>query len=120
MKIAVSARGPGMEDDVDPRFGRAAWFQVIDTESMKSEAKQNENASAGGGAGIQAGQNVAETGAEVVLTGNCGPNAYRTLEAAGVKVVTGVSGTVRKAVEEYVAGDLKSSNGPSVESHFGS
>jgi predicted Fe-Mo cluster-binding NifX family protein len=62
---------------------------------------------------------VADKDAKTVLTGNCGPNAFRTLEAAGIEVVIGATGTVREAVEAYKRGDLKATGGPNVESHAG-
>ena len=71
-----------------------------------------------GGAGIQAAQMVAKSGAGVVITGNLGPKAADTLAAAGVRTYLGASGTVRQAMEHYKAGQLQESSGPTVESHF--
>ena len=119
MKIAVTARGDDFDSQVDPRFGRCATFLVVDTESMEFEAAPNANASAGGGAGIQSAQLVADRDVGVVLTGNCGPNAFRTLEAAGIEVIVGVSGTVREAVEQYKSGALSAVSKANVGSHFG-
>jgi predicted Fe-Mo cluster-binding NifX family protein len=119
MKVAVTSRGTALDDQVDPRFGRCAHFVIVETDDMSFEAIANGNASAGGGAGIQSAQLVAEKDVKVVLTGNCGPNAFRTLEAAGIQVVIGAAGTVREAVEEYKAGRLKATGGPNVESHAG-
>ena len=119
MKVAVTSRGTTLDDQVDPRFGRCAHFVIVETDDMSSEAIENSNAALGGGAGIQSAQRVAEKDANVVLTGNCGPNAFRTLEAAGIEVVVGVSGTVREVTERYAAGNLSATAGPSVESHAG-
>ena len=119
MKIAITARGNDLDSQVDPRFGRCAVFLVVDTESMAFEAVQNASAAAGGGAGIQAAQLVADRDVEAVLTGNCGPNAFRTLQAAGIEVIVGVSGTVRDAAERYKSGALAATEGPNVGSHFG-
>lgn len=119
MKIAVTAKGNTLEAQVDPRFGRCATFLIVETDDMSFEVVDNSAAAAGGGAGIQAAQQVAETGASVLLTGNCGPNAFKTLEAAEVEVVSGVSGTVKEAVEAFVAGELKSADGANVDSHNG-
>jgi predicted Fe-Mo cluster-binding NifX family protein len=74
---------------------------------------------AGGGAGISTAQTIASKGLEAVLTGNCGPNAYQVLSAAGIKVVTGVSGKVRAAIQDYKSGKLKASSQPNVAGHFG-
>ncbi len=119
VKIAISATGSGLDADVDPRFGRCQYFVIVDAETMQFEALENSSAVAAGGAGISAAQMVANKGAEVVLTGNCGPNAYQTLSAAGVQVISGVSGTVRDAVQAYKAGKLQPSAQPNVASHYG-
>ena len=119
MKIAVTAVGEGMDAQVDPRFGRAAYFALVETETMAYEAVENGNLAAGGGAGINAAKVVIDAGAEAVLTGNCGPNAERTLRAGKVKLYTGVEGTVAAAVEQFKAGALTEATGPSVDSHAG-
>jgi predicted Fe-Mo cluster-binding NifX family protein len=87
MKIAVSATAPGLDAEVDPRFGRCQYFIIVDPQSMEFESVDNSNALASGGAGISTAQMIASKGVEVVLTGNCGPNAYRTLSAAGIQVI---------------------------------
>ncbi len=119
MKIAVSSTGPDLDAEVDPRFGRCAYLLVVDPDSLEMEVIENQNKMMGGGAGIQTARMVAERGVEVVLTGNCGPNAYQTLSAAGVQIITGVSGTVRRVVEDFKQGNLRPTGGPNVESHFG-
>jgi predicted Fe-Mo cluster-binding NifX family protein len=119
MKIAVSATAPGLDAEVDPRFGRCQYFIIVDPDSMEFEAVDNSNAMASGGAGISTAQMIAEKEVEAVLTGNCGPNAYQTLSAAGIKVVTGVGGKIKDAVEAYKAGKLQANPQPSVGSHYG-
>ena len=119
MKIAVSATAPGLDAEVDPRFGRCQYFIIVDPQSMEFEALDNSNAMAAGGAGISTAQMIASKGAAVVLTGNCGPNAYQTLSAAGIQVITGVAGKIRDAVEAYKAGKLQPNAQPSVGSHYG-
>lgn len=119
MKIAVTAMGTSLDASVDPRFGRCSHFVIVNTDDLSVEAVANQSASAGGGAGIQSAQCVADKDVKVVLTGNCGPNAFRTLEAAGIEVVIGVGGTVRSAVEKYQAGALNASQGPNVNAHAG-
>lgn len=119
MIIAATAKGKTLDDPVDPRFGRSPYFLVIDTETMKTEAFENPNLALGGGAGIQSAQLMAEHDVKVVLTGNCGPNAYQTLNAAEIEVVVGAGGTVRDAVEQYKSGALSSTRSPNVASHFG-
>jgi len=119
MKIAVSATAPDLNAEVDPRFGRCQHFIVIDPQSMEVETLDNSNAMAAGGAGISTAQMIAGKGVEVVLTGNCGPNAYQTLSAAGVQVITGVSGGIKDAIEAFKEGRFQSSAQPSVGSHYG-
>jgi predicted Fe-Mo cluster-binding NifX family protein len=119
MKIAVSATAPDLDAEVEPRFGRCQYFVIVDPQSMEAETLENTSAMAAGGAGISTAQMIADKGAKVVLTGNCGPNAYQTLSAAGVQVVTGVSGRIRDAVEAYKAGKLQPNAQPSVGSHYG-
>lgn len=119
MKIVISAAGNDLDAEVDPRFGRCQYFLFVDTETMEFEAISNESAISAAGAGISAAQKVAEKGAELVLTGNVGPNAFQTLSAAGIKIITGVSGTVGEAVERFKKGELKETDSATVGGHFG-
>ncbi len=119
MKIAVTATGASLESPLDPRFGRCEYLLVVETEDLTFEAMANPNGSRDSAAGIQTAQMVAEKGARIVLTGNCGPNAYQTLSAAGLTVVVGCSGTVREAVENFKAGRYSHAEQPNVAGHFG-
>jgi len=101
---------------VDPRFGRAAYILIVDTFSLGVEVLDNsENVNAFKGAGIQAASMVSEKGAGVLLTGFCGPNAYKTLQAAGIKVVNDASGTVREAVAKFNEGKVVYAQGANTE-----
>jgi len=119
MKIVVSSTGKDLDSEIAPRFGRCAYFIIVDTDTMVYEALDNGNLALGGGAGIQSAQLVASKGAKVVITGNCGPNAVRTLAAAGVEVIVGQSGSVRRAVEDFKAGRLATTTEPNVADHYG-
>ncbi len=119
MKIAVTSKGGGFDDQVDPRFGRCAYFLIVETETMDVEPIENSNVALGGGAGIQSAQLMANRDVKVVLTGNCGPNAFQTLNAAGIEVIVGVSGKVRDVVEQFKSGSLSSTQAPNVVNHFG-
>jgi predicted Fe-Mo cluster-binding NifX family protein len=119
VKIAVSAVGETLESQVDQRFGRCAYFLIVDSETMGFEVVTNAAAGAMGGAGIQAAQSIASKSVEAVITGNVGPNAFQTLTAAGIKIIVGASGTIREAVEKFKRGDLHSTEAPSVRGHFG-
>ena len=119
MKICITSVGSNLESEVDPRFGRCQYFIMVDIDTLEFEAIENANIASRGGAGIQSAQTISDKSVEVVLTGNVGPNAYQTLEAAGVKVITGVSGKVKEAVDKFKKGEYKSTQGPSVDSKFG-
>jgi predicted Fe-Mo cluster-binding NifX family protein len=101
MKIAVSATGPDLGVTVDPRFGRCQYFLIVDLNDMSFEAVSNEAGVSPSGAGIQSAKLIVDKGAETVLTGNVGPKAYEVLSQADIEVVTGVSGTVREAVQKF-------------------
>ncbi len=119
MKIAITAEKAELESPVDPRFGRAKIFAIHDTESGTTEfADNSQNLNAPSGAGIQAASNVAKLGVSVLITGNCGPNAYKTLEAAKIKIAIGASGTVNDAIEQFKRGELKYSDAANVEGHW--
>ncbi len=108
MTICITSTGSSLDAQVDPRFGRAAWFLFVDQDSLElKEAIENPNVNAMGGAGIQSAQLVAERGAQVLITGSLGPNAVTALSAAGTKVVTGVHGiSCREAAERLKEGKL--------------
>jgi len=119
MKIAVTSSGPELKSDIDPRFGRCQYFIIFDTENEEFEAIENSNARGMGGVGIQSAQVMADKGVQVVISGNCGPNAFRTLEAAGIKLITGLNGTVESAIQEYRKGNLKETDQSNVDPHSG-
>ena len=118
-KICITSEGNSLNSNVDPRFGRCKYFIFVEMDSRDFESVLNPNIESMGGAGIQSGQFIADKGVKTVLTGNVGPNAFQTLQAAGVSVITGVSGIVEDAVQQYAAGALKPISSPSVGSKFG-
>ncbi len=119
MKIAVTSTGKDLDSPVDPRFGRAAYIVIVDSSSLEFEVLDNSvNVNAFKGAGIQAAVAVSEKGAEVLMTGFCGPNAFKTLQAAGVKVVNNVSGTVRSAIAAFNEKKVSFADEPNVEGHW--
>ncbi|MDD4909657.1 MAG: NifB/NifX family molybdenum-iron cluster-binding protein [Candidatus Omnitrophica bacterium] len=119
MKICVTSQGRDLGAQVDPRFGRCQYFIIADTDTLEFEAVENPNIKSMGGAGIQSAQLVASKRVKAMLTGNVGPNAFQTLQAAGIEVFTGASGTVKEAIEKYKKGEFKAVSGPSVGSHAG-
>ena len=119
MKVIVTALGNTMDSEVDPRFGRAKYFLVVDTDTNSAEAHDNTpNLNAPQGAGIQAGRKVAGLGAKTLLTGHVGPKAFATLQAAGITIYTGATGTVAEAIEQFKNGKLTSSGAPDVQGHW--
>jgi len=119
MKIAVTSTGTSLDSEVDPRFGRCRYILIVDPDTMEVEAVENSGGMAGGGAGVATGNMVAAKGVQAVLTGNCGPNAHQVLSAAGIQVITGVSGKVGDAIQEYKAGRYQASSQPNVAPHHG-
>lgn len=108
MKIAISAMEPGLDSDVDPRFGRSQYFILVEPETMQIETFKNPNLESPSGAGISTAQILCNKGVGTVITGKIGPKAQQVLSAAGVRMLTGVSGKVSDAIERYKAGKLSS------------
>jgi predicted Fe-Mo cluster-binding NifX family protein len=119
MKIAVTSQGKVLNSPIDPRFGRAAYILIVDTDDNSLEVIDNStNINAFKGAGIQAAVTISKSGAEVLLTGYCGPNAFKTLQAAGVKVANDVTGTVQDAVDAFKEGNIAYADGANAEAHW--
>ncbi len=119
LKIAITASGKDLDSNIDSRFGRTKNFIIIDDQTMEFECVPNiQNLNARSGAGIQAAQIVSKEGAEVVITGNCGPKAFAILNEANIKVIVGASGTVRDAIDRYKKGELKPTDSSNVEGHW--
>jgi len=119
MKVAVSAQGPSLDSPVDPRFGRARHFLLIDTETGQFTAHDNgQNLNAAQGAGIQTAQMVARLGATAVLTGHVGPKAFTALQAGKIAVHPGATGTVRQVLEEFRSGRLQPATKANVDGHW--
>jgi predicted DNA-binding protein (UPF0251 family)/predicted Fe-Mo cluster-binding NifX family protein len=113
-KIAVSSEGPGLDGPVDPRFGRAAGFVIIDPDTMVSEYVDNAASQAmAQGAGIQAAELMTRHGVGVVLTGYVGPKAFQALSAVGIKIGQNLEDlSVRQAVEKYKTGQVPMAGAP--------
>jgi predicted Fe-Mo cluster-binding NifX family protein len=119
MRIAVTSAGNDLTGEVDPRFGRAPRFILVDPETMDYEVVENtQSLGLPQGAGIQAAENLANRKPDVVLTGNCGPKAFKVLRAAGIGVVVDVRGRVEDAVKAYVRGEYQTAGAANVEGHW--
>jgi predicted Fe-Mo cluster-binding NifX family protein len=120
MKLAISAKGQTLDSELDPRFGRAKYFLLVDPEGGSLEVVENkQNLQRAQGAGIQAAQTVVESGAQAVLTGNCGPKAFQVLQAARVPVAIGLDGSVRKVIQQFKEGKIHFAQEPNVKGHWG-
>ena len=119
MKIAVSSTGPTLADPIDSRFGRCAFFILVDPATMDFEVvENNQSLDLPQGAGIQAGKTVADNKVAALITGHCGPKAFKVLQAAGVKIMTGASGKIADAIAQYKNRDLEPANQEDVEGHW--
>ncbi len=117
MKIAVTSEGPSLDDLVDPRFGRAAGFLVVDLDTLQTEYIDNGRSQVmAQGAGIQAAEMMARAGVSWLLTGFVGPKAFAALSAAGVRIGQNLEGmTVREAVERFKRGEVEGAQTPNRE-----
>ena len=119
MKIAVTSTGQDLQAPVDPRFGRAAYILIVDSETLDVDVIDNaENVNAFKGAGIQAATMISDRKADVLLTGYCGPNAFKALDAVNIRVAGDVSGTVGEAVAAFKDGKVTFVTEPNAEGHW--
>ncbi len=119
MQIVITAEGTSLDSPVDPRFGRARYFLLMDSEAGSFTVHDNaQNLNAAQGAGIQAAQTVVRLGAKAVLTGNVGPKALAVLQAGKVAVCPGAAGTVGEALEQFRAGRLQPTDKATVQGHW--
>ena len=120
MKIVVTSTGETLESEVDARFGRTKNFIIYDSENGEYSVIDNkQNLELPSGAGVQTSNNIINTGAEVVITPNCGPKAFRALTAAGIEIYTCKVGVVSEAIKEYKNGKLEKMEDPNVNGHWG-
>jgi predicted Fe-Mo cluster-binding NifX family protein len=118
-KVCVSSTGSSIDSQIDPRFGRCAYFIIADRDTLDFQCLPNAAYESPHGAGILAAQGVANQKVQAVITGMVGPNAHRVLSTAGIEIITGVSGTVRDAIQRYKTGQLRGGQGPSGGFGFG-
>jgi predicted Fe-Mo cluster-binding NifX family protein len=119
MRIAISSTGRDLDANLDTRFGRAAYFIILDSETMDFEAVENsQNLNSPQGAGIQAGKTIADHHVDTLITGHCGPKAFKVLQNAGVQVVTGASGRVADAIDQFRKGELEIASKADVGGHW--
>ena len=119
MKIAISSTQDNLEGDVDQRFGRCKFFLLIDLENMAYDTIENESTMVSGGAGIKAAEMIVRNGANIVITGNIGPNAFQTLSSGGIEVYTGARGSIKQSIEQFKKGELQKTENANVKNHAG-
>ncbi|MFY9114944.1 MAG: NifB/NifX family molybdenum-iron cluster-binding protein [Dethiobacteria bacterium] len=120
MKLAICAQGEGPDVPIDRRFGRSPFFVIIDTENEEFKTVANPHVDAAGGAGPQSAQLLEQEGVEAVVVGNIGPHAMAVLDTAGIRVYTGLEGTVRDTYKKFADGKLTLSGSATVSPHHGS
>jgi predicted Fe-Mo cluster-binding NifX family protein len=118
MKMAITAAGLDLASRLDPRFGRAARFLIVDADTLAVTAHDNaQNLNAEQGAGIQSAETVARLGASVVITGHVGPKAFRALKAAGIRIFLSAADSAEEALRLFRAGELKEAQSETNEGH---
>ena len=119
MLVAFSTEGGNLDSNLDTRFGRCRNFLVLDPSSSDFKVIENsQNLNAAQGAGIQSAQNVIASGAQALVTGHCGPKAFKVLQAAGIPIYLGEEKTIRSLVEEFRNGNLEQLVSPDVEGQW--
>ena len=119
MRISITAAGEDLDAKLDPRFGRAQHFIIADPECMAFEVVENrQNLELPQGAGIQAGMTIADQKVDVLITGHCGPKAFKVLQKAGIQIMTGAHGTVADVIAQFKDGKLKAATAADVEGHW--
>jgi len=119
LKIAFSISGSNLDAPLDSRFGRCAGFLIYDLDTDQFEIISNQqNLTAAQGAGIQAAETVVRSGAQALITGHCGPKAFKVLTAAGVTVYNAAEGTMHAALNAYKSGQLLPASSADVEGHW--
>ncbi len=119
MRVAVTATGPDLSSSIDHRFGRARYLLIVDTpEDLVTTVDNQTGIDAAQGAGIQAAQSVIDNHASILITGHCGPKAFRALKAGGVHVYLATEGTVAQAIGAFQSGDLKHTSAADVDGHW--
>jgi predicted Fe-Mo cluster-binding NifX family protein len=119
MKVAITTNGTSLDGAIDARFGRAPRFIIYDTDAGTFTVIENGQAmDAAQGAGVQAAQTVVDAGAQAVVTGHCGPKAFRALSSAGISVYTTDAATVAEAIDRFRSGALTAASSADVNGHW--
>jgi predicted Fe-Mo cluster-binding NifX family protein len=119
MKVAITSQGKELSSELDMRFGRAKWLIIFDTQTEDFQTHDNNvNMNAPQGAGIQTAQNIVNLGAQALITGNVGPNAFQTLNAANVDIYLSKAATIKQALDLFKEDKLEKVSSPNVQGHW--
>jgi len=119
MTLAVTAQRADMRAELDPRFGRAPFFILIDTESGRFRAHDNRrNLNLVGRAGVIAARDMVRLGVDALITERVGPRTFRALQSANVDVYVGASGRVADAAAQFERGELERIGNATVDDHW--
>ncbi len=119
MLIAITSNGKDLDSQMDLRFGRAKGFIIYETDNSSFEYVDNvQNLEAAQGAGIQAAQNVVNKNVDAVISGHCGPKAFKVLSTSGVKIYTAEESKISEIIEKFKNGELKEADSADVEGHW--
>jgi predicted Fe-Mo cluster-binding NifX family protein len=118
--VAISSNGKDIDSGVEPRFGRARFFILVDPITKAWRPFENLCGLASlQGVGVRTAKTLSRIPVQTVVTGNCGPKAFKELQAAGVKVFLNAQGTVRQALTRWQFGELEEATGPNVNVFWG-
>ena len=119
MKVAITSTGTTLDADADPRFGRAEYFVIVDPDTMEYDVIENkQNLELPQGAGIQAGRTIVNQKVSALITGFCGPKAFKVLKSANIQILVGAKGKIRDIIEKYKKGELETADQANVEGHW--
>jgi predicted Fe-Mo cluster-binding NifX family protein len=109
MRIAISADNRnGLNSVVSPHFGRCPHYILVDVEGHEVKTVHVvDNPYYGQHSPGMVPNFIHGQGVDVMLTGGMGRRAIAFFEQLGVEAVSGASGTVRRALELYLGGQLR-------------
>jgi len=109
MRIAVSVdNNNGLDSVVSPHFGRCPYYALVDVTGQEiTGVSVMDNPYYNRHEPGQVPALIHSYGVNVMLTGGMGGRAIMFFQQFGIEGVTGAYGTVRQAVERYLAGQLK-------------
>ncbi len=96
MKICFTSLGGGIDSPIDPRFGRARYFIILDEKGNVDKVIPNEGSESQRGAGILAAQTIASEKVNALVSGNVGPNAFNLLSSSGIEMFSASAGSVKE------------------------